>query len=546
MAAGLASLGGKYEVLARLGGGGMGETYLVRHRHLEQARVVKVMRPELTADADLRERFLREARIASRIEHPRIARLHDFEVAPDGSAFLVLEHVPGYTLAELAALPGPGPLSAAAVAELGLAVTEALQHLHAAGFLHRDVSPDNVMAFLDERGAAGVKLIDLGIAKALKDSTAISGTRGDAFLGKPLYASPEQIRTDPLGPASDFYSLGAMLYQLATGRFPYRYGNLASLLAAHLQGAPLPFEESDPSGRVPAPLRALLLRLLDKDPERRLDSADKLAIGLALVSGDAGPAALAERVRAAAAALGARDAGSRADGAAHPTLQGELDARFRGATGGGAAEVSGVAPTVIFAERGNASPQTATPRPVGSAPLPDRPPVSPVATWVARTGGRVPWLAQPRGRLAVAGIAGGAAFFVLFMLMLWIVGRTPHDNPWQAVLYSFPENFRIDLGLYGNGDWREKLAMQIFSITAFLPGLAAGAAGALVRRKGWPGWLGLLLSALAAFLFLAPYLPPIGTYYRYEPFQLVAVAYLGAGAVAGRLGAWLDAALDRR
>jgi serine/threonine-protein kinase len=561
---GAATLGGKYEVLARLGGGGMGETFLVRHRHLEQARVVKVMRPELTGDEELRERFLREARIASRIEHPRIARLHDFEVAEDGSAFLVLEYVPGYSLAELRSLPGAGPMPAAAVAELGLEVTEALQHLHAAGFLHRDVSPDNVMAYLDGRGAAGVKLIDLGIAKALRPSAEIAGTRGDAFLGKPLYASPEQIRTEELTPASDFYSLGAMLYELATGVFPYRYTNLASLLAAHLDGAPIPFAQSDPAGRVPEALRATILGLLAKDPARRFVSPDRLAIELALAAGDRGPTELAERVRAAMQALGARDAAGRADRPAHPTLQAELDRRFQGATGSGAGaaatEVSGVAPTVILggpadgagrtAQRTEVSPPRAPDRPAPPGAGSTGPPLSApaakpgfLAAGLARASRRYPALGQPRGRLLVAAVAGGFVFLALLVLVFWIVGKVPQDDPLEAVIYSVPENFRIDLGLNANYGWKQTFTHQLFSVTAFLPGLAAGAAGAASRRRGWPALLGMLLAALAAFAFLAPYFPPLGTYYHYDPFPLVAVTYLAAGAAAGRLGAGLDRGL---
>jgi len=525
---------GKYEVLARLGGGGMGETYLVRHRHLEQARVVKVMRAELIADADLRARFLREARIASRIEHPRIARLHDFEVAADGTAFLVLEHVPGYSLAELAKL---GPLPAPAVGEIGRVLVEALAYLHEAGYLHRDVAPDNVMAFVDERGRAGVKLIDLGIAKALVPTTQIEGTRGDAFIGKPLYASPEQIRTETLTSASDYYSLGAMLYELATAVFPYRYSNLASLVSAHLHTAPIAFAESDPSSRVPDLLRSTILRLLDKDATRRLDSPVALAAAFDTVAGDDGAAELARRVREAATRLGPRDAESRADGVPHTGLQRLLDARFRDPTDPGTAPAAEVAPTVILADRPATSAATAAPA-VGSQPRPAR-----GRAMAARMVRAIPALAERRGRLAAAAVLGGLVFLVLFILILWIVGRTPQDDPFEAVVYSFPENFRIKLGLYANYGWKQRFVRQIFAITALLPGIAAGLAGATARRRGWPAWLTLLLGGLAAFAFLLPYLPPIGTYYRYEPFQLVAVTYLAAGACAARVGAAIDRAL---
>jgi serine/threonine-protein kinase len=532
-----APIDGKYEVLARLGGGGMGETYLVRHRHLEQARVVKVMRAELIADADLRARFLREARIASRIEHPRIARLHDFEVAADGTAFLVLEHVPGYSLAELAQL---GPLPAASVGEIGRVLVEALAYLHEAGYLHRDVAPDNVMAFVDERGRVGIKLIDLGIAKALVPSTQIEGTRGDAFIGKPLYASPEQIRTESLTSASDYYSLGAMLYELATGVFPYRYSNLASLVSAHMYAPPIAFAESDPAGQVPDLLQATILRLLDKDAARRLDSPVALAAAFDTAAGDDGAALLGQRVREAAGRLGPRDAESRADGVPHTALQRLLDARFRDPTHPGSPPPPDVAPTVILADDRPAAAATAAAAPQAPQTAARLPRGRALGAGLVRA---LPALGQSRGRLAAAGTVGGLVFLTLFIQIHWIVGKTPHDDPLEAVVYSFPENFRINLGLYANFGWKQTFVRQIFAFVAILPGIAAAVAGAIARRRAWPGWLTLLLGALAAFLFLLPYLPPIGSYFRYDPFQLVAAAYLASGAVAGRLGAAIDQAL---
>jgi hypothetical protein len=223
----------------------------------------------------------------------------------------------------------------------------------------------------------------------------------------------------------------------------------------------------------------------------------------------------------------------------HLTLQRRLDAQFHGPTGGGAdTEVSGVAPTVIVP-----APGARAPLPVPTPATAPSPAVSAVATWVARASGRYPALAAPRHRLGAAGVAGGIAFFLLFVFVLWVTGKVPQGEPLEAVVYSFPENFRIDLGLHANHGWKRIVARQVFSITALVPGIAAGVAGASARRRGWPGWLGMLLSALAAFAFLLPYLPPIGSYYRYDPFPLVAVAYLLAGSLAGRLGAWLDGAL---
>jgi tRNA A-37 threonylcarbamoyl transferase component Bud32 len=269
----LAGLEDKYEVLAKLREGGMGAVYKVRHRLLEEIRVIKVIRPHLEADEGLRRRFLGEARSAVRLRHPNIAQIYDFTVSEDGTSVMVMEFIDGRDLAELLRLRGR--LSVDLVLELGLQALKALSYLHRNDFVHRDISPDNIMLTQDVEGQPLVKLIDLGIAKPLGGSVNLTGT--GLFLGKIRYASPEQFGTGSgkisLDQRSDLYSFGIALYELATGHHPIAGNTSEALVAGHLFHPPRPFSETDPAGALPAGLRAAILKALAKDPAERFATA---------------------------------------------------------------------------------------------------------------------------------------------------------------------------------------------------------------------------------------------------------------------------------
>jgi serine/threonine-protein kinase len=281
------SIEDKYELLAKLSEGGMGAVYKVRHRLLDEVRVVKVILPHLGNTAELSDRFLREARAASRLRHPNIVQILDFTVDGQGNGLLVLEHIDGPTLKEVLALSGAPPLGL--TVEIARQALDALGALHRGGFVHRDIAPDNLMLTRDVSGLGGagaplVKLIDLGIAKAVAaDGGELdpSLTQTGIFLGKPRYASPEQFAGEPLDARSDLYSFGIVLYELLTGRYPFQGRTVHELLAAHLRAEPLGFAESDPDGRVPPGLRKTVLRLLAKSPEERFATAEDLAAALA-------------------------------------------------------------------------------------------------------------------------------------------------------------------------------------------------------------------------------------------------------------------------
>ncbi len=268
-------LQGKYEILGKIREGGMGTIYKVRHRLLDEVRVIKVLQPHIVADAEMKQRFAEEARTATRLKHPNICTIHDFAIDEDGTAYLVMEYIDGVNLSEMLKSTGRPGLS------LALEITHqallALGYLHRKDVVHRDIAPDNLMLTHDEQGRPLVKLIDLGIAKSKGRTLELTAT--GVFLGKLKYASPEQYGTlspeEKIDGRSDLYGMGVVLYEMVTGERPFSGESAPELLKAHLFAAPLPFEKSDPEGKVPPELRTAILKALEKKREDRFATADE-------------------------------------------------------------------------------------------------------------------------------------------------------------------------------------------------------------------------------------------------------------------------------
>ena len=270
----------KYEVLSLLGEGGMGRVYLVRHRRLDTKRVIKTVRGALSRDSGVQERFLREARLAARLAHPNLTTVHDFGIDADGDGYLELEYLEGMDLRRVIEEGAFRTQPISLFARLALQVLAGLEHIHRNGIVHRDVSPDNVFLTMDGEGSPLAKILDLGIAKDLQQERVASLTATGAFVGKIDYSSPESLSGGEVGPASDLYSLSATLYELFTGVKPFEATGLPAKIFAHLNEPPRTFEKSDPRGYVPAPLRAIVLRGLEKSQEMRFPSAGSMAAAL--------------------------------------------------------------------------------------------------------------------------------------------------------------------------------------------------------------------------------------------------------------------------
>ena len=278
-------LGDRYQLDHRIASGGMGAVWRAVDRLLDRPVAVKLLRRELADDPAFVERFRREARAAAALTHPNVAGVFDYGER-DGQAFIVMELVEGENLAERLARAGPLPWpEALAVAEQ---VARALAAAHAHGLVHRDVKPANVLlgsgigAGLPP-GSTGpdhslvVKVTDFGIAQAAQAATTLTGT--GTILGSASYVAPEQASGDQVGPAADLYGLGCVLFEMVTGRAPYRGDNAVALATQHICG-PVPNPRAVRPD-LPGTVAAIVLKAMQKEPAQRFASATAMADALA-------------------------------------------------------------------------------------------------------------------------------------------------------------------------------------------------------------------------------------------------------------------------
>jgi serine/threonine protein kinase len=283
---------GPYEIVAPIGAGGMGEVYRARDTRLGRDVAVKVLPAGVSENPDARARFEREARVASSLNHPNICVLHDIGRHGD-TDYLVMEMVDGESLAERIAR---GPLPVDEVVKLGTQLADALHRAHRAGIVHRDIKPGNVML-----SRSGAKLMDFGLARSQRapgggHDTAMTQTptvqqpltAEGTMVGTFQYMAPEQLEGREADARSDLWALGCVLYEMATGRRAYDGQTPASLISAIMRDDPRPMLELAPL--TPPALDRVVRSCLVKDPERRWQSAQDLALALRWPADTAAPA----------------------------------------------------------------------------------------------------------------------------------------------------------------------------------------------------------------------------------------------------------------
>ena len=267
-----------YQILDRLGSGGMGDVYLANDTKLSRKVALKVLPPGLAASKELRARFEREAKAVAALNHPGIVHVYSIEEA-DGVHFITLELVQGKTLSALISRPG---LPLKELLEIAIEMADAVSAAHAAGVIHRDLKPHNVM--ISDEGR--VKILDFGLAKLRPEPggavesklPTLSTTHAGRIMGTVAYMSPEQAEGKPVDARTDIFSLGIVLYEMATSERPFKGDSTASILSSILRDTPASATDVNP--RVPALLARIIRRCLSKDPERRFQTARDLRIEL--------------------------------------------------------------------------------------------------------------------------------------------------------------------------------------------------------------------------------------------------------------------------
>jgi len=283
----------QYDFKRLLGTGGMGQVWHAVDEKLQRDVAIKVLSDATASDPEFRARFLREARLAARLNHPHIATIFSVE-EHDATLYLVMELVKGASLDQFIA---NGPLDAATAAGIMLQVASAIEEAHGKGIIHRDIKPENIMLSAER----GVKVLDFGIAREIATSDEARMTQAGTVVGTPHYMSPEQAQGLPLNERSDIFSLGAVLYEMLSGRAPFRADSAVGVLLAVIMTRQAPLTDVSPK------LAAVVERCLQKKPADRFGSVAELADALAACGAADDPTLSLQTVHPAGRALIADD-----------------------------------------------------------------------------------------------------------------------------------------------------------------------------------------------------------------------------------------------
>jgi serine/threonine-protein kinase len=260
-----ALLNNRYQLLERIGTGGMADVFRARDLMLERTVAIKILHETYSNDKAFQDRFRQEARAAANLSHPNIVTVHDFGFDHD-QLYIVMEHIPGKDLKTI--LRQRGRYSVEEAIPLMVQACAGIGYAHRAGLVHCDIKPHNMIVTPDGR----LKVTDFGIARAL--STILPDERADVVWGSPQYFSPEQAVGEAPSPSSDVYSLGIVLYEVLTGALPFTAPTSEELARMHLEEDPIPPNEYVPD--IPKALEEIVLKVLSKEPAARYRTADQL------------------------------------------------------------------------------------------------------------------------------------------------------------------------------------------------------------------------------------------------------------------------------
>ncbi len=277
-----AILGGRYRLLDVIGHGGTGRVYRAMQEPIGREVAVKVLHPDLDPEGthDFQARFLREAALAGRVQHPHVVTVHDYGSVDDGACYIVMEHLRGRTLRSLLR---DGPLPVGRALRIFGQLVQGLRAAHNAGLVHRDVKPSNIILLTADDGGDFVKLFDFGLVKG-EDESEI--THSGMFMGTPQYVSPEQARGGVADGRSDLYSAGVILYRMVCGQLPYTADTPIAVAVKHAREPLPPMRSRAPDVAVPAAVEAFVRRLLEKDADDRFDDAEAVLDALVALTGE--------------------------------------------------------------------------------------------------------------------------------------------------------------------------------------------------------------------------------------------------------------------
>lgn len=262
---------GRYQVLSKLGEGGMGTVYLAEQVSVGRKVAIKFLLGNYASDDAFIGRFRREARLAASLNHRNIVIVYDFDQANDGTLFIVMEHLSGQKLSDV--IRRDGSLDFSRATRLGLQIAEGLDAAHHAGVIHRDIKPDNIMV-AGAGASEQIKLMDFGIARLRDTGNASQITRAGLIVGTPAYMAPEQIEGSEVSDKTDIYALGVVLYEMLSGNVPFKAATPGAVLIKQIQEMPLPLRKL--RRELPLAVERMVMQALEKEPQKRQQNMDEV------------------------------------------------------------------------------------------------------------------------------------------------------------------------------------------------------------------------------------------------------------------------------